>query len=385
MQLSSWWWRRQGLDGSAVGLSAAEVLSRTGWARSVGGAGPYLSLYARAGLIRPGLDQAVASLALHELPSARGCTYVVPATDFALALECARGSGPGEMATAQKLGVTTREVEQLETAVQQALKGGPLDPAALTEACGSKVRQLGDAGKKKGLNSTLPVALGRLQTEGVIRRVPVNGRLDNQRYRYTLWNLPLPTRPAEEAFVELARKYFQWTGPATLAEFQWFSGLGVKKAQNAIAPLGLVQMPGERWIYPADREAVEAKAKPDQRVALLSSLDALFLLRRNITAYLDPQDAARQIRGEKQLYQLGGITDLMFNAIMRGGRLIGLWEYEPETERIVWMSLVKKDQAIEQAVAATGEMIRGELGDARSFSLDSPKSRQPRIAWLRAQ
>ena len=124
---------------------------------------------------------------------------------------------------------------------------------------------------------------------------------------------------------------------------------------------------------------------PDQRVALVSSLDALFLLRRSITAHLDPQDVAREVLGEKQLCQLGGITDLMFNAILRGGRLIGLWEYDPATEAIVWMSFVKKDQAMEQAVAATREMIRCELGDARSFSLDSPKSRQPRIAWLRAQ
>jgi len=28
--------------------------------------------------------------------------------------------------------------------------------------------------------------------------------------------------------------------------------------------------------------------------------------------------------------------------------------------------------------------VRDELGDARSFSLDSPKSREPRIAALRA-
>jgi len=71
----------------------------------------------------------------------------------------------------------------------------------------------------------LPVAFGRLQVQGKIRRVSTNGRLDNQRYRYTLWNLPLPTRPAEEAFADLARLYFSWTGPATAAEFQWFSGL----------------------------------------------------------------------------------------------------------------------------------------------------------------
>lgn len=45
-------------------------------------------------------------------------------------------------------------------------------------------RNLGEAGKKKGVITTLPVALGILQAHGEIRRVPVNGRLDQQRYGY---------------------------------------------------------------------------------------------------------------------------------------------------------------------------------------------------------
>jgi hypothetical protein len=111
----------------------------------------------------------------------------------------------------------------------------------------------------------------------------------------------------------------------------------------------------------------------------------LFLLRRNVSAYVDAADIAREIRGEKQMHAAGSMTDLPFNAIMRGGRLIGLWEYDTAMQRIAWMSFVKKDKAIEQAVVATEAMIRTELEDARSFSLDSPKSRQPRIDWLRAQ
>ena len=35
-----------------------------------------------------------------------------------------------------------------------------------------------------------------------------------------------------ESFTELARRYFRWIGPATLAEFQWFAGLGVKAAKD---------------------------------------------------------------------------------------------------------------------------------------------------------
>jgi hypothetical protein len=42
-----------------------------------------------------------------------------------------------------------------------------------------------------------------------------------------------------------------------------------------------------------------------------------------------------------------------------------------------------KDKAVAAAVARTGAYVRDQLGDARSFSLDSPKSRAPRIAALR--
>ena len=61
-KLRAWWWHRQGLDGSLAGKSAAEVLQRAGWARSVGGVGPYLTLFARSGAPRQQVDAAVARL-----------------------------------------------------------------------------------------------------------------------------------------------------------------------------------------------------------------------------------------------------------------------------------------------------------------------------------
>ena len=67
--LRAWWWHRQGLDGSLGSAAPAEVLARTGWARSVGGANPYLTLFARAGTGRAAVDAAQADLAIHELPA----------------------------------------------------------------------------------------------------------------------------------------------------------------------------------------------------------------------------------------------------------------------------------------------------------------------------
>jgi hypothetical protein len=392
--IRAWWAHRQGLDGSLMGATAAEVLARTGWARSVGGVGPYLTLFARAGLGRAAIDAAVADLAIHELPAARGCTYVVPATDYALALRVGQGFGDAaEIATAKKYcGVTDGELDRLCRRVIDALDAAPRDPRELKEAVGDAVRSLGAEGKKRGVATTLPLALGKLQAEGAIRRVPVNGRLDQQRYRYARWRTN--THPGwvpgtgqalsdEEAHSELARRFFRWTGPATLAHFQWFSGLGVKAARAAIAPLGLAMLAPDdgRLLFPDDREALLAFAPPrEPHYALVSGVDGIALLRRDVLSLLDPADAARSAFGNGQ--PMGGLSDLPNHAILDRGRLIGLWEFDPARGRLVWATFDPPTAALREAVARTEAFVRDDLGDARSFSLDSPESRGSRIAAI---
>ena len=387
-KLRAWWWHRQGLDGSLRGRPAAEVLDRAGWARSVGGVGPYLTFFSRAAVGRAAADAALAAMDIHELPGARGCTYVVPACDYALALRVGQGFN-GDMATARKMGVTDKEIDRLCRKIAAALATGPLDPDQMRAAAGDAARSLGEEGKKRGLTTTLPLAIGRLQSEGEIRRVPTNGRLDQQRYRYALWR-PNPlaaTRLSEEqAHVELARRFFRWIAPATAGEFQAFSGLGAKVARRVLEPLGLVAVSagGERLMLPEDRDRFERftpAATP--QYALASSLDALALLRRDLSLLLDPGDAKRKAAAGRSARELGGLTDLPSHAIFDRGRLVGLWEYDQDTESIAWWSFVKKDKALKEAVARTEAFVRDELGDARSFSLDSPKSRAPRIEALR--
>src|SRR5437763_1808790 len=101
-KLRAWWSHRQALDGRLAGASSAEVLEQTGWARSVGGVGPYLTLFARSGASRESVDESVKKLEIHELPAARGCTYVVPANDFALALKAGETFSGADMKVAAK-------------------------------------------------------------------------------------------------------------------------------------------------------------------------------------------------------------------------------------------------------------------------------------------
>ncbi len=388
-KLRAWWWHRQGLDGRLAGKCPAEVLDETGWARSVGGAGPYLGLFARCGAGREAVDKAVAALEVHELPSARGCTYVLPRSAFALGLKLGQGGPEAEMKIARKLGVTDAEVAKLCKTVFDALKSGALDPEQLRSALGGTARGLGEEGKKKGLTTTLPLALGKLQAEGEIRRIPVDGRLDQQRYRYALWR-PNPLAgfksSIEDASAALARLYFLWIAPATAADFQAFAGIGVKAAKAAIEPLKLAPLENgdDRLMLPEHRaEFSSFKVPKEPQYALVSSLDGLLLLRRDIKSLLAPEDLKQSVMGEKGRTEIGNVMYFPSHAILDRGRLIGLWEYDPATESIAWRSFIRPNSDLKEAVRRTEEFVRTDLGDARGFSLDSPKSRVPRIEALR--
>jgi Winged helix DNA-binding domain len=380
----AWWWHRQRLDGSGDAGTPAEVLATTGWARSVGGVNPYLSVFARIGTARADVDAAVAALDIHELPAARGCTYVVPAAHFGLALQVGRGAPEADLAVLEKLGVNRDEIDKLCAAVLDVTGAEPLDPAGLKDRLGDAVRNLGEAGRKRGQTTTLPAALGLLQAAGEIRRVPVNGRLDQQRYGYVRWSRPGTGGDDEAARAELARLYFDWTGPASLAHFRWFSGFSAAIAKAAIAGLGLVDV-GDGLLLPADLVAdYEAYAAPTRpSYTLLASIDALVLLRRDHRALLDPADLSRAVPGDKPL---SALSDLPDHPIVDRGRIVGLWQYDPAVDRVVWWSFgpAADRPALLAAVADTEAYIRDQLGDARGFSLDSPKSRAPRLAALRA-
>ncbi len=388
-KLRAWWWARQGLDGSLEGASAAAALERSGWMRSVGGAGPYLGLFARAGLGRAAVDEAASRLEIHELPSARGCTYVLPARDFELGLRLGQPFGSAaEIATAKKhLGVTEEELARLNAAVLAALEGGPLDPRQLKDALGDAVRGLGPEGKKRGQTTTLPLALGWLQSQGQIRRVPLDGRLDRQRYAYARWSEALPARDPQDDLRDLAGRYFGWVGTATLAQFQAFSGFGAKAVRAALESLGLGPLsPGDpRLILPEDRAALESFAVPEApRPRFLSNLDGLLLHRREVAPLLDPADRERPIWTEKGSQAGGALVDLSHQAIVDRGRLIGLWDYDGLSGELVWATFDAPDAAVRAEAERVEAWIRVDLGDVRSFSLDSPESRKPRLDAIRA-
>lgn len=142
-----------------------------------------------------------------------------------------------------------------------------------------------------------------------------------------------------------------------------------------MAPLKLVDVGEGRLLHADEREAFERFKRPKAPAySLVGSIDGIVLLRRDLPSLLDDGVSVPSVRG---------VADLPDHAIVDRGQVIGLWEYDPAAQEIVWMTFGKPDKALRAEVARTGEFVRDQLGDARSMSLDSPKSRQGRIQAIR--
>lgn len=382
-KLRSWRSAKQGLDESV----SNGVLAHAGWARSVGGATPYLVLHSRAGTTFQQANASMAAKEIYELPAARGCTYVLPREDFALGLAAGRiVVDPGKLTSAEnKVGLTLAEIESLGDAVCTALEPGTLDPAAIRNTLGDKVKSYGELGKKVGMTTNLPCVLGRLQARGLIVRVPVDGRLDTQRYAYSLWKEGPGdwSADAQETAAALALKFAAWIGPFTLEEFRWFSGFNAGLAKHALAHESLVDYGDGLIGAKVERDSWEGFQAQDGAVRFVGSLDNLFHLTRNLPLHVDEADRARDVVYDSKTASLGGLSEVASHAIVQGGRLIGLWDYDPAGPGVVWKSWAG-DKAQVAAEADRVEVLCAEMGDARTFSLDSPKSRAVRLASLQA-
>ena len=63
--------------------------------------------------------------------------------------------------------------------------------------------------------------------------------------------------------------------------------------------------------------------------------------------------------------------------------MIGFWDWDVQKDEAVWATFHPPSAGVRAAVARTATFVRDELGDARTFSLDSPEGRTERLEALR--
>jgi hypothetical protein len=84
-------------------------------------------------------------------------------------------------------------------------------------------------------------------------------------------------------------------------------------------------------MLPEDRGQFEAfQISKHAQYALVSSIDGLSLLRRDLNSLVEAKDYGHRLLSREG--GGGGVLDLPSHGIFDRGRLVGLWEYDPATE-----------------------------------------------------
>ena len=295
------------------------------------------------------------------------------------------------MRTAAKLGVTEKEVDKLCAAIDKALAKRPLAPDELRDAVGGAARSLGPEGVKKGLSTTLPLGLGRLQTQGRIRRVPVNGRLDQQRYKYARWD-PSPLAKLHA----LARRGAHRAGAASTsagsARRRWPSSSGspasgVKAAKAAIEPLKLGAARRRQRAPDAHRAISRRCARSSGRrirstrwsAASTRSCSCAATCRACSTTRTRP----RPVVEDKTRVAAGSITDLPSHGIFDRGRLSGCGSTTPTRTTIAWADVRREGQGAEGRGGAHRSVRARRSRRRPQLQPRQPEEPRARIAALR--
>jgi hypothetical protein len=391
-QARALWWHKQALAGTSQG-PLATLLGESGWLRTLGGTDVYIAARARRpGMKRAELDAAVTAGDLRVQPAVRGCIYLVPSSAvpdlLALNAEAWRAQIEKELA---KIGKTIAVVEALAPAVLATLTE-PMTPDAIRKAFRGDIPSFGDAGKKVGLSSPLPLALRLLEFAGKIERSLDGGRLDSERYlwRKAAGKLGAAARDHDQRVANVIDAFLGFAGPATLAQLSAWSGRAQRDLKVAMARLDVacvqVEGLGEAYVRTADQTA----KPPALRGIALVAFEDNYLVNHGLAAVTDPKHHAIKAAiwgGDKAPVALGEANHVLSRSIVIDGLVAGFWEVDPRTSGAVWHTFEPAPKALtgrlDELTADVAKFFRDELGHAKVFTLDTMDDVQTRADRIR--
>jgi hypothetical protein len=166
--------------------------------------------------------------------------------------------------------------------------------------------------------------LGRAALEGLVCFGPQQGKQQTF-VLLEVWAPPGRQLEQDEALAELAIRYFLSHGPATLADFAWWSSLAATDARQALE-LARAQLDREThggqtyWL----RQNLPTVAEPSPAAHLLPAFDEYFLGYTDRSAVLDKHF-------KPQLVSSNGVFRPM---LVIDGQVVGVWKQELSKQSI---------------------------------------------------
>jgi hypothetical protein len=146
----------------------------------------------------------------------------------------------------------------------------------------------------------------------------------------------------EEAVSELAKRYFTSHAPATIQDFNWWSGLGMgdcrKGLESIKSQLESFEIDGKTYFIPKDLVDIQ----PQESIFFLPSFDEYCVSYKN-------RDAVFSVVWQSNAITSNGIFKPI---IVVNGRVVGIWKrtFKPKTVAIETTFFDEKDRILTQEI-----------------------------------
>jgi hypothetical protein len=264
------------------------------------------------------IDQALDEGEILRTHALRPTWHIVPSKDIRWILALTAPHIRTSMrARDSQLGITPQVIRRCLSVLEKNLAGGKhLERKELTRIFQEEGFAMGD--------NRMAHYLMHAELEGLI----CSGHMHKAGQTYGLLSgrvpqVALPDR--EKALEMLARKYFASHGPATLADFVWWSGLPVRDARKGLEMAGPRlqhdKLEQETYWFGQPYEPIEAK--PD-KVHLIPAYDEFFISYRNREACLSGPHTGKVISVNgffRPLILINGIVTGLWKRTLDGNKL----------------------------------------------------------------
>lgn len=217
--------------------------------------------------------------------------------------------------------------------------------------------ELGSALEKVGIIAE-GVRLGYFMMSAELDGLICSGARRGKQFTYALLEERVPLVKAwtrDEALAELVKRYFSTRGPATLADFAWWSGLTVADAKQGVemvkSQFQQEKMNGQTYWFPESLWDAEVKFPI---VYLLPNYDEYFV-------GLKDRSAIGEVAGRANI--LKDNPSVMAHVIILDGQMVGGWKRTFEKNKvIVALNLITnltkpEKQAVAEAAERFGKFL----------------------------
>lgn len=196
----------------------------------------------------------------------------------------------------------------------------------------------------------LSLIMMHAELEGIICSGPKQGK----QFTYALLDELVPSAkiaPKEELLAELAYRYFTTRGPASVQDFNWWSGLGMKESKEAVA---LVKKKLESFMLNGQQYLVKPKKRKD-----IAQLQTTFLLPDYDEYGISYKDRTAIFTGKSTHPS----TAAYFHMIVIDGIIGGTWKATEKGKEVkMAISYLKpvskvKEKAVKEAISKYQQFI----------------------------